>query len=239
MPSQKYTEERPDHIFDNANLSESTDKIKSLGIVTRGGISLQQRRLSKSIHRSSQSLIDVDRKAKNFAKERKIEEEKRPKLKPRQRTESRLSRARVSAERVRTPKEDKDDALSYLTLIQNVQRKRKFAEISNQLKQKAEQETPCESLSRSDWNLNKSKPFGSIFEKKPIMGPSRDRLNTETESLSTVTNFEYDLSIKSNFSSKRMKTWDEEKDSELCTVIDLDKARKLKFEGMSGCKLQK
>lgn len=52
--------------------------------------------------------------------------------------------------RVVIPKQDHSEAMNYLTLIQEVQRKRKFAEISNELRQQNNQPQFGSSVSRRD-----------------------------------------------------------------------------------------
>ena len=230
MQSLKNSSEDKKSMFDEANFDLHKRKVKNLGIVLRGGISKEDKSLRVSPQTALGNNMDVDRKQNHYVNENTIEEAKRPKQLQRKRTQSKLSRARISFSRQQTPQQDKEFASNYLTLIQNEQRKRRFTEISNELQQRDNLITSEESFSRQDLNLNKITRLGANTGKKNFSELNNLENVGETEGSAAVTNLEYDLEARPACSTKRMKNWDEIADSKLEAPVNLDEARKIKLE---------
>lgn len=170
--------------------------------------------------------MEVEVKPVRYINENEYEEASKRRNTPRQKEYSRLSKVRIDPRKRRTVKEDRSIAMDYLSLIQTVERKRRFAEISNEIRMQNNSEHPEPSYSRQEFNSMK------FLEKKGIPGKlvkedsKYGHAGSETDEIHGNRTSEYDLTNPIVPSHKRPKPWDHELEEVLMQKVNFEDARR-------------
>ena len=189
-------------------------------MIMRGGIPKIQ---ADSKEDCSNNLnMDVDIKFTSLIRKDENRGDKKEPVKAKVKEESRLSKARIKPMRKNTPQEDQNWAINYLTLIQNIQRKRRFTEISNELRQQSNSNYSKSLLSRQELNLKNSENS----EKSEPFEMKNGMIGTETEISNTNVYTEYEMHNLVSHQSKKFKTWEMGVDPDLHQMVNMDKVRK-------------
>ena len=133
---------------------------------------------------------------------------------------------RDSVDHKRSSDNDQTDAMDYLSLIQGVQRTRKFTEISNELRQQATGRSNLGSVPRRERLLSQIHQNNEIPGKSDVCNLNLGQNNNETdhdfgEKITNICNPEDTLLDR----SKRNKSSDTDNTSENTQLIDLSSAR--------------
>lgn len=213
-------------VWSASNIDASKHKIKNLRLVCRGArvscpiISTNNLNLNES-----DSKMNVDCQFVRKTDKYSPEEQKNCMNSYSSTTSSVSNNKSPLNNRILVPKEDKSEAMDYLTLIQEIQRKRKFADISKELRQQNSQSHPSGSVSRRDRLL------GHVFQNNEIPGKSSSdnlkfnetEIDTKTDSLHK--NPEEDDVTAYTVLRKRQKLGQLDSNSEVMQMVNLDSAR--------------
>lgn len=201
--SLKYSEGFDDPRFKQRNFEGKENEIKANGVVIRGGVVEVEKPTLQDHTEGMQINMDVDVKARKYANENAYEETKREKKPFQRRRSTSLSKAVKSS--YQTPQQDKEDAMGYISMLQSIQRRRRFADISNELNQNMASETQESGVSRHESGLAKSNPTDEICGKMKIsdeLSPQAERMNaTESSFVREIT-----MTNTPQLEGKRVKT---------------------------------
>ena len=133
------------------NLNDNPEKLKNIRSVMRGGSSVWPKYTDiKKRSMSSDSNMAVDRENCYNITPFNSDTISNDKINHLSRDETSATERGVTSGNVPDQNDDQTEVFNYLTLIQNVQRKRKFNEISNELNQQSNVQSFDSSLSRRE-----------------------------------------------------------------------------------------
>mmetsp|Transcript_6527 Transcript_6527/g.5603 ORF Transcript_6527/g.5603 Transcript_6527/m.5603 type:complete len:242 (+) Transcript_6527:3-728(+) len=212
--------------FDNQKLDQGEQKIKGLRFICRGGLSIDRNAIIINNLKNNSSEMEVDSRQTKYINENDYEETKKKEETAQKNTVSRLSSVRIDYKNKSGSSNDHSKAMDYITLIQTVQRKRRFTEISNEIRQQQNSEIPESTNSRQEISLDnntKNDDFPGKFIPNVL---NLTRASIETEESPSNFNSEYELGNLLNSTHRRLKTLEVADDSERLRDIDFDSARR-------------
>lgn len=143
---------------------------------------------------------------------------------------SAFNEIRESADRKGSSANDQTDVIDYLTLIQGIQRTRKFTEISNELRQHETDRNNLSLISRREHLLNQNRQNNEIPGKYDVCYLNLDQNNTEidNEPVGKIANNSC-LENSLFYRAQRNKSSETDISSECNIMVDLSKARVAKI----------
>lgn len=174
--------------------------------------------------------MNVDFNTHRYKDENQCEEDTDVQRKHSETIVSAFNEIRQSVDCKRSSNNDQTDVFDYLTLIQGIQRTRKFTEISNELRQHETDKNNLGLISRRELLLNQNRQNNEIPGKYDVCYLNLDQNNTEIdqESVGKVTNASY-LEGSLLDRAKRNKSSETDISSDCNTMVDLSHARLAKI----------
>jgi len=206
------------------NLNENPEKLKNIRSVMRGGASVWPKYTTiKKRSLSSDSNMAVDRDNDYNITPFNSDTISKNKINHFSRDETSATERGGIAGSVPDQNDDQTEAYNYLTLIQNVQRKRKFNEISNELNQQSNVQSFDSSLSRRERlleEMNKNTEIPGKINSNNFK--SEDPTNNE---FLQKTDDSYETPVNSQKGEKRVLQAEDQNNPETNEVVNLSVAR--------------
>lgn len=237
--AKKYSGKRftvPEPVFKKYHLVNSSDKIKRIRMVCRGGPS---DKLNFDIFSKDPITSDLNMNVNNSThiqiQNYPHEEDRQTSSKPRRSVETKLEKSLRSSDQNKDSTNDYDEAMSYISLLKTVKRRRKFDEISVDLKKTVHQDYQNNQISRRQRLLSNLEPncdipgnFKSANSNLTVAGENTDA-DGESNSADLASNDECLV-----FQKKRMTPDSESIDSDGLELVDMTEARK----GMQNLRIE-
>lgn len=213
------------------NIDANQHKIKNLKFVCRGGQpSWTTSPFNRLCNNESDSKMNVDEYNQNSSSHFMSEEHKKDSSKTHKTSYQSSSHDQALKNCIVNPHQDQEDAMSHLTLLQEVQRKRKFNEIS------AEDDSPLNNCQPTTQLSRRQKLLGIVYQNNEIPGKTAADDFKFGESRNGLTGQIYSKSYQNEevtqpvFSNKRMKLSEMENSSEVHQLVNLAASRQARKE---------
>lgn len=215
-----------------SNIDANMHKIKNLKFVCRGG---QRSWISSPLNRpynnESDSKMNVDECNQNYTSQYMTEEHKKDTSRINNKSSQDSTHGQVLKHCIVNPHQDQEDALSHLTLLQEVQRKRKYNEITDEQDPQLNNTQPMTQLSR------RQKLLGVVYQNNEIPGKTAaddfkfgESRNGHPDQIYSKSYQNEEAATQPVISNKRVKLSEMENNSEVHQLVNLASGRQARKE---------